>query len=194
MNGDYPNGVQSTTSPLGDTPYAVSRRKLNELVNILRDLGAETVGVKLPAIAVIGNQSAGKSSLIEAISQIKLPRNGNTCTRCPMEVILSTGGTWKATISLRRMDAIPVKEDFASTKSKNEITALIRQAQLAVLNPTEDAARFLNFSEKQCLEYPSANGFTDDVVVIEITGAGTDVSFVDLPGQIQNVWSIAVED
>ncbi|SRR6266478_1585197 len=35
----------------------------------------------IPAIAAIGWQSAGKSSLIEAISGITLPRASNTCTR-----------------------------------------------------------------------------------------------------------------
>ena len=35
----------------------------------------------LPQIAVIGVQSAGKSSLIESISGITLPRAAGTCTR-----------------------------------------------------------------------------------------------------------------
>jgi Dynamin family len=35
----------------------------------------------IPAIAAIGWQSAGKSSLIEAISGIRLPRASGTCTR-----------------------------------------------------------------------------------------------------------------
>jgi ABC-type polysaccharide/polyol phosphate transport system ATPase subunit len=35
----------------------------------------------IPAIGVLGSQSAGKSSLIEAISGITLPRAAGTCTR-----------------------------------------------------------------------------------------------------------------
>ena len=37
--------------------------------------------IDLPMIAVIGNQSAGKSSLIESISGVTLPRSSGTCTR-----------------------------------------------------------------------------------------------------------------
>ena len=37
--------------------------------------------IDLPMIAVIGSQSAGKSSLIESISGITLPRAAGTCTR-----------------------------------------------------------------------------------------------------------------
>ena len=39
------------------------------------------VDMDLPQIAVIGQQSAGKSSVIEAISGITLPRSSGTCTR-----------------------------------------------------------------------------------------------------------------
>ena len=39
------------------------------------------VDLDIPAIAVMGGQSAGKSSLIEAISGITLPRASGTCTR-----------------------------------------------------------------------------------------------------------------
>ena len=35
----------------------------------------------IPIIAALGSQSAGKSSLIEAISGITLPRASGTCTR-----------------------------------------------------------------------------------------------------------------
>ena len=42
----------------------------------------------LPQIAVIGQQSAGKSSVIEAISGITLPRSPGTCTRCVLAYIL----------------------------------------------------------------------------------------------------------
>ena len=39
------------------------------------------VDLDIPAIVVMGWQSAGKSSLVEAISGITLPRASGTCTR-----------------------------------------------------------------------------------------------------------------
>lgn len=47
-------------------------RKMVELVNKLRAAGIEGLGLGLPRIAVVGNQSAGKSSLIEAISGVSV--------------------------------------------------------------------------------------------------------------------------
>ncbi|KAH9846168.1 hypothetical protein C2E23DRAFT_854065 [Lenzites betulinus] len=49
------------------------------------------IDLELPGIVVIGNQSAGKSSLVEAISGISVPRDAGTCIRCPMECRLASG-------------------------------------------------------------------------------------------------------
>jgi interferon-induced GTP-binding protein Mx1 len=45
---------------------------------------------------VVGDQSAGKSSVLEAISGIQLPRAQNICTRCPLELRmkLTTGNEY----------------------------------------------------------------------------------------------------
>src|SRR5579871_866400 len=97
-------------SALAGTHYGeLSRSKLNSLMCALRDAGIESsLDVALPQIVVIGKQSAGKSSLIEAISRVKLPRAARTCTRCPMEVILRTsvepGTDWHCKVSLRSSD------------------------------------------------------------------------------------------
>lgn len=45
-------------------------RGMVDLINNLRSQGIEDLGLPLPRIAVVGNQSAGKSSLIEAISGV----------------------------------------------------------------------------------------------------------------------------
>lgn len=36
----------------------------------------------------VGNQSAGKSSVLESISGIQFPRDSGTCTRCPTRLQL----------------------------------------------------------------------------------------------------------
>jgi len=55
--------------------------KLDALEQIRGDLGKENVSV--PCIAVVGDQSAGKSSVMEYVADIQFPRAENTCTRCP---------------------------------------------------------------------------------------------------------------
>ena len=40
----------------------------------------------------MGDQNTGKSSPIERMSETKVPRNADTCTRCPIELNLTESG------------------------------------------------------------------------------------------------------
>ncbi len=42
--------------------------------------------IELPKIVVVGDQSAGKSSVLESITGISLPRGENTVTKCPIVI------------------------------------------------------------------------------------------------------------
>ncbi|KAL8875455.1 MAG: hypothetical protein Q9198_006194 [Flavoplaca austrocitrina] len=80
-------------------------KALVTLVQDLRQLGVEDLVLPLPKIVVIGDQSTGKSSLIEGISGIKVPRSAGTCTRCPLHVLMSEseeGSPWRATMYLQK--------------------------------------------------------------------------------------------
>jgi ABC-type phosphate/phosphonate transport system ATPase subunit len=70
--------------------YTLSKEKQNKIVNSLRSRGIDSIIPPLPKIVLVGNQSSGKSALIEAISRIKLPSAMGTTTRCPMEIILKS--------------------------------------------------------------------------------------------------------
>jgi len=51
--------------------FTENTRVLNDTINKLRECGSEAILGEMPKIAVIGNQSAGKSSLIEAMSGVQ---------------------------------------------------------------------------------------------------------------------------
>jgi GTPase SAR1 family protein len=186
----------SDQSPLSKTAYSASRQTYQETVKLLRNCGIEGV-IPLPKIAIIGNQSSGKSSLIEAISKVKVPRAAETCTRCPMEVILNRSvdelQTWHCTISLR-IEHIEVPGTprslgpiiFATTENKDDVTLLLRRAQLAILNPAVPLSHFQALDETECQKYPVALKFSRNTVVLDIIGADVDVTFIDLPGIIAN--------
>jgi len=57
------------------------------------------VNIELPAIVVVGDQSSGKSSVLESLSGIGLPRGGNLVTRCPLELALRRGQIESAVLS-----------------------------------------------------------------------------------------------
>uniref|UniRef100_A0A8D0L999 Dynamin-type G domain-containing protein n=1 Tax=Sphenodon punctatus TaxID=8508 RepID=A0A8D0L999_SPHPU len=70
-------------------------------IDSLRALGVEK-DLALPAIAVIGDQSSGKSSVLEALSGVALPRGSGIVTRCPLALRLkkmTRAQGWKGNIS-----------------------------------------------------------------------------------------------
>uniref|UniRef100_A0A8C1UJR7 Dynamin-type G domain-containing protein n=1 Tax=Cyprinus carpio TaxID=7962 RepID=A0A8C1UJR7_CYPCA len=56
-----------------------------DLIDTLRSVGIQK-DLALPTIVVIGDQSSGKSSVLEALSGIALPRGSGIVTRCPLEL------------------------------------------------------------------------------------------------------------
>uniref|UniRef100_UPI00398E4744 interferon-induced GTP-binding protein Mx3-like n=1 Tax=Pristiophorus japonicus TaxID=55135 RepID=UPI00398E4744 len=85
------------------TSYEEKIRPCIDLVDTLRKLGVDK-DLALPAIAVIGDQSSGKSSVLEALSGVSLPRGSGIVTRCPLELKLKKAkedNVWKGHISYR---------------------------------------------------------------------------------------------
>ena len=61
-------------------------RKVITLVDLLRDIGLDKK-LSLPKVVVLGNQSSGKSSLLEQIVGLDfLPRGSGVVTRRPLEL------------------------------------------------------------------------------------------------------------
>ena len=55
-------------------------RRLIQGIKMLEELNISTT-LQLPKFVVVGDQSAGKSSIVEALCDISLPRSQGTCTR-----------------------------------------------------------------------------------------------------------------
>ncbi|KAH9485773.1 Interferon-induced GTP-binding protein Mx2 [Psilocybe cubensis] len=182
---------------LANPQLSGGRRKMLDLVNKLHSTGVQ-VDIDLPQIAVIGSQSAGKSSLIESISGITLPRAAGTCTRCPTECRLSrSDSAWKCVVSLRfttDANGQPLgqarNEPFgAIIYDKSEVEDRIRRAQRAILNPTKPAKFFLDDDQEEEL-LDSQLSFSLNAVTLQISGPDVaDLSFCDLPGLIASVSS-----
>lgn len=74
--------TQSTTtaSPLGHSVIPI----VNKLQDIFTQLGSSST-IELPQVAVVGSQSSGKSSVLEAlVGRDFLPRGSDICTRRPL--------------------------------------------------------------------------------------------------------------
>ncbi|KAJ5168688.1 uncharacterized protein N7482_004282 [Penicillium canariense] len=186
-------------------------KDLVKKIQELSHLGIEDNKITLPKICVVGDQSTGKSSLIEGISEIKVPRSAGTCTRCPMEINLSEsepGDSWNCVVYLSRrywfdpskqLRNLPKKaeplgpwrpsggqdeEVFITLTDKSKVQDAIKWAQIAVLNPLRDAQDYVPGRNQGADETTSAK-FSPNVVRLDISAPGFPaLSFYDLPGVI----------
>ncbi|KAL8264314.1 hypothetical protein R6Q59_022444 [Mikania micrantha] len=69
--------------PLVST-YNDKIRPILDAVDKLRRLNVTQQGIPLPTIVVVGDQSSGKSSVLESLAGISLPRGQGICTRVPL--------------------------------------------------------------------------------------------------------------
>ncbi|CAG8492242.1 1611_t:CDS:2 [Diversispora eburnea] len=185
------------SNTIAETQYAKKASHYINILNDLRRIGAHSA-VDLPTIVFCGNQSAGKSSLLEAISSVQLPRSDGTCTRCVMELrLIELETEWSCQISLRQeYDEIgnrlsqPIEAKFGSLiKSHKEVELMARRAQKALLNPSKNSDDYLywNFGAHYDDDANNELKFTKNVVCLEIKGKNVpNLSLIDLPGIISD--------
>ncbi|XP_049641382.1 interferon-induced GTP-binding protein Mx1 [Suncus etruscus] len=104
--------------------YEEKVRPCIDLIDSLRALGVEQ-DLALPAIAVIGDQSSGKSSVLEALSGVALPRGSGIVTRCPLVLklkkLMGEDAQWEGIVSY---------QDFEiELQDASEVEKEIRKAQ-----------------------------------------------------------------
>jgi phage gp29-like protein len=87
-NTEHNTMEQSTDPAHRDVPLqSKDHRDLLDIIDKLRSQGISRF-VDLPQIIVCGDQSSGKSSVLEAISGMSFPTKDNLCTRFATELIL----------------------------------------------------------------------------------------------------------
>ncbi|QQK43428.1 Dynamin [Penicillium digitatum] len=165
-------------SPLDEQAISQLQSQQSELLDKIDELRAIGVGglVELPQIIVCGNQSSGKSSVLEAISRVRFPSKSNICTRFTTEVVLRRSPHNRIKVSI---------EPGESRKDEQEQQKL--RAFTSESFPSSGDLPTLIETAKECMGLsstdPSSTGFSDDVLKVEISGPEKpELTLVDLPG------------
>ncbi|KAI6365428.1 hypothetical protein MCOR25_005355 [Pyricularia grisea] len=144
-------------------------RALFDIIDKLRSHGIGQV-VDLPEIIVCGDQSAGKSSVLEAISGHPFPTRDGLCTRFVTELVLRWDHVSKFKVSIKpgpertAEDAARLR-DFCDTLAPN-----------TPLDEVIEAA-------KDAMGLGTSKRFSTDVLRVEISGPDqAHLTMVDLPG------------
>lgn len=196
-----PNGQLGEQQDATKSISFISRDMKDMVTKIqnLRHLGVENNGLPLPKICVVGDQSTGKSSLIEGMSEIKAPRSAGCCTRCPLEINLSenndAGGAWACRVLLVQryifdgdgkvgklafgptkkrplgpwIEQDPEEVLFVTLTDKNKLQEAIKWAQLATLNPRTSYKEFIPGNNSGTDENYLEVKFSPNIVRLDIS-------------------------
>lgn len=152
----------------------------NDTLGELQQLGVSH-DVQLPELVLVGDQSAGKSSLMSGLANLELPRSEGTCTRCPLHIRVSRNNDWSCRVWLRkeysyqppngrsitesdvtdedpfypwRKLPVSVVHEFKTMHEKNEIEDVLRWAQIAILNDDKSHKLFVPGSGSIAMNTP----------------------------------------
>ncbi|XP_014388413.1 PREDICTED: interferon-induced GTP-binding protein Mx1 isoform X2 [Myotis brandtii] len=159
-NGDAvaPEGnLETTLENSLCSQYEEKVRPCIDLIDSLRALGVEQ-DLALPAIAVIGDQSSGKSSVLEALSGVSLPRGSGIVTRCPLVLKLRKlrhDDEWKGKVTYRDLEI--------DLSAASEVEQEIRKAQNVIAG--------------------EGVGISQELINLEVSSPHVpDLTLIDLPG------------
>ncbi|KAI9705615.1 MAG: hypothetical protein M1836_006371 [Candelina mexicana] len=147
---------------------------LLDSVDCLRSQGISHY-VSLPQIIVCGDQSSGKSSVLEAISGVSFPVKSNLSTRFPTELVLRKTSRMGVSVSIVPHQARTEAERLALSSFHEQLEgfeglpSLIENAKAAMGISTHGKA------------------FSKDLLRVEVSGPDRPhLTIVDLPGLIHS--------
>ncbi|EFY98307.1 dynamin family protein [Metarhizium robertsii] len=155
----------SLDSSVLDQLNTTKARKLHKLTDRLSAYGVGRT-LNLPQIIVVGEQSAGKSSVLEALSHVRFPVKGDLCTRFATEIVLRQARQTRVHVSVRFDD-----------KSKPSWTS-------QRVGFTEDDLPDIIEETKEAMGIDSTGrDFCNDILRLEIESPNLyPLTLVDLPG------------
>lgn len=129
--------------------------------------------IDLPQLVVVGDQSSGKSSVLEAISGIKFPTNDGFCTTFATELVLRHAETNSASVVI-----LP-----HSKRTPEDRLRLIEFTRGDI--GLEDIPSIIQLAKAELQQCSNSNGDTiyrDTLRVTISQSGGPTLSVVDLPG------------
>jgi GTP-binding protein EngB required for normal cell division len=150
---------------------------LLDTIDGLRELQVGEI-VNLPQIIVVGDQSSGKSSVLEAISRVRFPTKGDVCTRFATELVLRRAAKTKITVKIDSAGSKSAQQFHKTSFNKDVLPEIISEA-----------------TEKMGIRPGAKKGFSQDILRVEISAPDVyPVTLVDLPGFFHSITAEQTEE
>ncbi|KAL4928186.1 dynamin family protein [Aspergillus undulatus] len=166
------------------------RARVLEIIDKLRELGVSE-SVSLPQLVVVGDQSSGKSSLLEGLTGLSFPVASELCTRFATQIVLRRASPDEAGA---KITIIPGQSSQTDEHLEGRLKGFQRALSGDYLGSEEFGRVFDEAAEVMGIPGPSATDlesidkrFSDDILKIELSGPEHHhLSVVDVPGLFHN--------
>ncbi|KAL4781065.1 P-loop containing nucleoside triphosphate hydrolase protein [Aspergillus varians] len=143
-------------------------------INSLRSQGISHY-ISLPQIIVCGDQSSGKSSVLEAISGISFPVKSSLCTRFPTELVL------------RKSAQVGVRVLIAPHHSRSDLERESLGSFCKEIGSFDGLPALIDNAKAAMGITTHGKAFSNDLLQVEVSGPDHPyLTIVDLPGLIHS--------
>lgn len=155
-----------------NSPHA---KVLLDMIDSLRELRVGEI-VQLPQIIVVGDQSSGKSSVLEAISGMNFPVNSDLCTRFATELVMRRHPETKITVSIQKAKRLAVPGRHGEQKEESlpfHKSSLDKDTLPDIISEARERMGIRTGSKR----------FSKDILRVVVAGPDApELTLVDLPG------------
>jgi hypothetical protein len=169
--------------------------QLFDAIDTLRNFNRKGLDLPVPQVVVLGDQSSGKSSVLESLARISLPVGTSVCTRFPIELALRYDP-----LDSLEMEILPGPSRGRQEKATYDPDSFRKRTtnpgNVDVSRWIQDAAETIGVAHRSdSSEKKSPRSYSDDIVRIVRRGPEmVDLTLVDLPGLFQTTTETQTEE
>jgi GTPase SAR1 family protein len=168
----YFNNMASTGRP------GLAKQALLDKIDKLRELNVRDLD--LPQLVVVGDQSSGKSSVLESLTGFAFPQGAGLCTRYATQISCRRTLEISVTISI-------IPRPGADAARIDELRGFRTTGKILTDDALEkaflDANRYMGIKMSSDDTDPQLRAFSEDILKVEINGPDQDhFTVIDVPG------------
>ncbi|KAK7189313.1 hypothetical protein DPSP01_012984 [Paraphaeosphaeria sporulosa] len=174
------------------------RLRILGVIDKLRELGVSE-NVSLPQLVVVGDQSSGKSSLLEGLTGLSFPVASDLCTRFATQIVLRRAPAHEAQV---KITIIPGPDAQGDEETLDFLLGFTKTLSAEEFDSERFQEIFNEAAERMGLPGPNTvnledleKRFSDDILKIELSGPDHHhLSVVDVPGLFHNPTKYQTEE
>lgn len=147
--------------------------------------------MEIPQMIVVGDQSSGKSSTLEAITRFRFPTGGELCTRFPTKLILRNSSKERICLSIEPGITRTTVEEREALMKFNGSPSHLRDLSGWIDKAATELGVYSGTTSNKSASSASTShqvlrNFTDDILRVEIDQPNLpNLDLLDLPGVFQ---------